>query len=231
MRILLLILMLARAAAAAEIVIESPPSRVHLIELFTSEGCSSCPPADAWMRGLKGERGLWREFVPIAFHVNYRDHLGWADRLASPLFTQRQRDYGTLWRSKSIYTPEFVLDGREWNGREVPRASGEKAGVLRIRVTEGRAGIRFPPDGLSGRKIVAHLVWLAGEVENNIQAGENRGRKLQHDFVALSLESQPLTGGTATFTITRPASAKAVAAWITEADKLLQAAGGTLETR
>ena len=232
MRIPVLLLLLSSIANAGDLIIESPAARAHLIELFTSEGCSSCPPADAWMSGLKTERGLWREFVPVAFHVNYWDNLGWPDRFASPRFTQRQRDYAALWRSNSVYTPGFVLDGREWRGRELPGAAGEKGGVLRIRIADDRATVSYPPDG---RKLSAHLAWQAGEVENDVKAGENRGRKLRHDFVALSIETQPLDPktGAATFTTAKPGEAKAVAAWITEAGRPepVQATGGTLGVR
>ena len=232
MRTIATFFMLASIAAAGEIVIESPSARAHLIELFTSEGCSSCPPADAWLRGLKSERGLWREFVPIAFHVNYWDHLGWTDRLASPRFTQRQRDYAAAWRANSVYTPGFVMDGREWRGRELPRASAEKAGVLKVRLVDDRVSVSFP---LNGRKLDAHLVWLAGEVENDVKAGENRGRKLKHEFTALAMESQPIdaASGLANFTTAKPRDAKAVAAWVTESGHLeaIQATGGALDPR
>ena len=232
MRIPALFLMLTSIATAGDIVIESNTTRAHLIELFTSEGCSSCPPADAWLRGLKGERGLWRDFVPVAFHVNYWDNLGWPDPLASPRFTQRQRDYAALWRSNSVYTPGFVLDGREWRGRELPARTGQKTAVLRIRIADDHASVSYPPDG---RKLTAHLVWLAGEVENDVKAGENRGRKLRHDFVALSIDALPLDlqSGSAAFTATKPAQAKAVAAWITADDRPepLQATGGALGVR
>ena len=232
MRTIALLLLSTSLATAGDLVLESPATRVHLLELFTSEGCSSCPPAEAWLRGLRAERGLWREFVPVAFHVNYWDHLGWPDRLASPRFTQRQREYAALWRSRSVYTPGFVLDGREWRGRELPRASQEKAGVLRVRLAGDRASVSFPADG---KKFDAHLAWLAGEVESEVKAGENRGRKLRHDFVALTLEAQPLDPktGTATFAIARPDGAKAVAAWIVGSGKAepVQAAGGALDGR
>ena len=229
MRIPALLLLLTSIANAGDLAIESTATRAHLIELFTSEGCSSCPPADAWLHGLKSERGLWREFVPVAFHVDYWDRLGWPDRLASPRFTQRQRDYAEAWRANSVYTPGFVLDGREWRGRELPAASGEKAGVLRIRIANDRATVSYPANG---RKLSAHLAWQAGGVEIDVKAGENRGRKLRHDFVALSIETLPLDPktGAVTFTAPKPADAKAVAAWITEAGKPepLQAAGGGL---
>lgn len=125
MRFFPILLAMTSLAAAGEITIESPATRVHLVELFTSEGCSSCPPADDWLRGLKTERGLWREFVPVAFHVDYWDNLGWPDRLASPRFTERQRAYAAAWRANTVYTPGFVLDGREWRGRTVPAATAE----------------------------------------------------------------------------------------------------------
>lgn len=235
MRAIALLLLLTSIATAGDLVLESSARRAHLVELFTSEGCSSCPSADAWLRGLKSERGLWREFVPVAFHVNYWDNLGWPDRLASPRFTQRQRDYAALWRSNSVYTPGFVLDGREWRGRELPRASGEKAGVLRVRISGDRASVSYPTDGPDGKKLSAHLVWLAGDVESDVKAGENRGLKLRHDFVALTIESQPLDSktGTATFTTPKPRDAKAVAAWIVESGKAepIQATGGALDGR
>ena len=235
MRTIALLLALTSVATAGDIVLESPATRTHLVELFTSEGCSSCPPADAWLRGLKSERGLWREFVPVAFHVNYWDNLGWPDRLASPGFTQRQRDYAALWRSNSVYTPGFVLDGREWRGRELPRASGEKAGILRVRIVGDHASVSYPRDGLDGKAISAQLVWMSGDVENDVKAGENRGKKLRHEFVALSIESQPLDPrtGTASFTKPKPAGAKAVAAWIVENGRMepIQATGGMVEGR
>src|ERR1700730_3427189 len=80
-------------ARADETTFESGPTRVHLLELFTSEGCSSCPPAEAWLTQLKQNDGLWRAFVPVAFHVAYWDHLGWRDRFAAKEWTARQQTF------------------------------------------------------------------------------------------------------------------------------------------
>ena len=74
-------------ALGGDRVFESGPTRAHLIELFTSEGCSSCPPAESWLSKLKNEPGLWKNFVPLAFHVDYWDHLGWKDPFASKEWT------------------------------------------------------------------------------------------------------------------------------------------------
>src|SRR6059036_3501 len=97
-------------ASAAETTFEVGPQRAQLLELYTSEGCSSCPPAEAWLSKLKDAPGLWRDFVPIAFHVDYWDSLGWKDPFAIKAYSERQRDYAASWRSRSVYTPGFVLD-------------------------------------------------------------------------------------------------------------------------
>ena len=88
---------------------ESGEKRVAFVELFTSEGCSSCPPAERTLSKLTTHPSLWKTFVPVAFHVNYWDNLGWKDRFASVEFTQRQRTYASGWNSGTVYTPEFVL--------------------------------------------------------------------------------------------------------------------------
>src|SRR5260370_24004733 len=118
--------------------IESGPRKTHLLELFTSEGCSSCPPAEAWMSRLKENPGLWRDFVPIAFHVDYWDRLGWRDPFASKAWTARQYEYSERWNSGSVYTPGFVLDGREMQDRIVPSAGAETTGTLQLSVADGK---------------------------------------------------------------------------------------------
>src|ERR1700712_4295101 len=77
----------------------SGENRVHLLELYSSEGCSSCPPAESWLGELRTAPGLWRDFVPVAFHVNYWDRLGWRDRFASKEYTARQYAYSSQWHS------------------------------------------------------------------------------------------------------------------------------------
>src|ERR1700733_854948 len=89
---------------------ESGPSQVSLLELYTSEGCSSCPPAEAWLSALSQSPELWKAVVPVAFHVDYWDNLGWKDWFSSREFTQRQRRYAANWGSGSVYTPAFILN-------------------------------------------------------------------------------------------------------------------------
>src|SRR5262249_51627062 len=113
--------LLVAAIARADVAFRSGPARVALIELYTSEGCSSCPPAEKWLGELSHDPGLWTQFVPVAFHVNYWDHLGWRDALATKIFTAREYAYADAWGAASVYTPCFVRNGREWH----PRATEE----------------------------------------------------------------------------------------------------------
>src|SRR6478609_8524746 len=116
MRLILLCILLGGPLAAAARHLESGTTQTTLLELYSSEGCSSCPPAEAWMASLRDAPGLWRDFVPVVFHVAYWDRLGWRDRFASEQFTQRQYAYAARWRSDSVYTPEFVANGEQWRG-------------------------------------------------------------------------------------------------------------------
>src|SRR5689334_19000676 len=189
MRALLIFLGLALAASAeaADLVFESGPQKTHLIELFTSQGCSSCPPAEAWMSKLKTEPRLWKEFVPIAFHVDYWDRLGWRDPFASKEWTARQYRYSDLWKSESVYTPGFVLDGREWMERRIPTAATEKPGVLKLSIANGKAVAEF---GGASKDADLYVALLGFDLTTKIGAGENSGRNLRQDFVVLSLANQ-----------------------------------------
>ena len=90
------------AVAAAEQRFSSGPAQVALVELYTSEGCSSCPPAERWLGELRTAPGLWRDFVPVAWHVDYWNRLGWPDRFSTKEFTARQYAVAAAWRSDSV---------------------------------------------------------------------------------------------------------------------------------
>src|SRR4051812_33062365 len=94
-------------AEPATITFQSGPEQTTLLELYTSEGCSSCPPAEKWLSHLKESPGLWKDFVPVAFHVDYWDRLGWRDLLADRGFSDRQLAYAESWHSENVYTPAF----------------------------------------------------------------------------------------------------------------------------
>jgi len=221
-------------AAAAPQEFASGTTRTHLVELFTSEGCSSCPPAEAWLGNLRTAKGLWRDFVPIAWHVDYWDRLGWKDRFASREGTQRQYAYAQLWESASVYTPCFVLDGREWRVRDrtLP-VTDENAGVLRATYDGGKLAVEFTASAPANYE--AHAVILAMDAASRVTRGENRGRELHHEFVAATPpRSSPLRDGRAELELTRPdiagVSTFALAVWITRRGESYpqQATGGTI---
>ena len=217
---------LATFARGGDTNLESGPTRTHLIELFTSEGCSSCPPAEAWLSKLKGEPRLWQDFVPLAFHVDYWDRLGWRDPFAARQWTARQYDYSSRWKSSSIYTPGFVLNGREWRDQHIPQRAREETGVLKIALgADDNVIATFTPVAESARSYDVHVARLGFDLNINVKAGENSGRKLLHDFVVLSLTDAPLNSGRAELRLTQntakePVGREAIAAWITERGQL-----------
>ena len=155
-------------SAHAETTLRSGPERVSLLEVYTSEGCSSCPPAESWLSGFKTDNRLWKEIVPIAFHVDYWDDLGWKDRFAKREYTARQRAYSLGWGTSSVYTPGFVLDGHEWkgwfDGNSLPAPSDRPSGRLEVKIENKKATINFS-ESSGAKEIEAHLVPMAMNVE------------------------------------------------------------------
>src|SRR5258708_3115069 len=154
------------------ITFQSSREQTALIELYTSEGCSSCPPAENWLSRLKESPGLWKDFVPLAFHVDYWDYLGWRDPWASKSFSDRQRNYAKQWRSDSIYTPGFVLNGKEWrdwSGRkDGPKSAGVNAGVLTVTSSDtNRWQVSFAPANTGRAHYAVHAPLLGGNLRSN----------------------------------------------------------------
>lgn len=227
----------ALTAQGGETVFESKPTRTYLLELFTSEGCSSCLPAEAWFSNLKNDQRLWQDFVPLAFHVDYWDHLGWRDPFASKIWTERQADYSARWKSESVYTPAFVLDGVAWRGTAVPPAATEITGILKIVVNGERVIATFKPEAKTDRRYEIHLARLGFALGADVTAGENRGRKLQHDFVVLGLTNETMKGDRKEFALQVDSTKQsangrtAIAAWVTQTGHIepVQAVGGWLQ--
>jgi hypothetical protein len=125
-----------KALEGGTVVFQSSDHQTALLELYTSEGCSGCPPAEAWLSQLKNLPRLWKDFVPVAFHVDYWDYLGWRDPWATKGFSERQRSYAQPWGSDSVYTPGFVLNGKEWGAgsglNDGPLASTTRGGMLKV---------------------------------------------------------------------------------------------------
>lgn len=174
------------------LVFRSPVAQVKVLELFTSHGCNSCPPADAWLRGLGEREDLWTGVVPLAFHVDYWNWLGWDDRFARASYSQRQRDYRRSGGIRSVYTPGFVISGREWRGWFRGQAPdlrpGDPVGQLILEASPGDSlAVRFEAvDGFrADGPLQAHAALLGFGLSSAIGAGENAGRTLREDFVVL----------------------------------------------
>jgi len=188
------------------------------------------------MSGLKNQPRVWQDIVPVAFHVDYWDHLGWRDPFASKKWTERQADYSVLWKTQSVYTPAFVLDGKEWHYGKLPDASTETPGVLKITIDGERATAAFKASTNSTGRYDIHIARLGFSLAADVTAGENAGKKLSHDFVVLGLTNETLKAGAKELKL--PVSAQkstidprtAIAAWITQSGQLepIQAVGGWL---
>ncbi len=228
---------------AQELRLQSSAKQTALIELYTSEGCSSCPPAEAWLSQLKADPGLWTSFVPVAFHVDYWDNLGWRDRFAAAKFTARQRAYAVEWGGGSLYTPALAVNGREWRGwsgeRKFSTANKEDVGILTAETKDAhRFAITFERQQNSDAQWQAHLALLGCEISSRIGAGENNGRNLRHDFVVLDKRSTPMKSkekvATAEIALDSASPAdvpqKAIAIWVARPDQPVpvQATGGWL---
>jgi hypothetical protein len=192
----LLILSLAVTAEAAQCVSESGRGTTALVELYTSEGCSSCPPADRWLAGL-AQRTAPGSVVPLALHVDYWDYIGWKDPYAKREFSLRQRKLSQLQRMAFVYTPQVLLQGRDFRGWG-SRAFDEA--LARINAQPARAHMRLEILGTDSEvlEVVAsaelseqaedaalYIAAYQSKLETRISAGENRGRILSHDYVVL----------------------------------------------
>jgi len=186
MRSLLALAVLAPTLAAAE---SRPPV---LVELFTSEGCSSCPPADAALAALARDPAFRSaEVIPLELHVDYWNDLGWADPFSAPEYTARQEEYARVLGGDGLYTPQMVIDG--WvSGVATPgamRKGVEKAAAkgkarLEVLVASARPGLDVvvrAPSGLSGH---LRVVLSEDRLSSKVERGENRGLTLAHAPVA-----------------------------------------------
>ena len=127
----------------------SQNQQVSLMELYVSEGCSSCPPAQKWVSQFIDDPRLWKEIVPIVFHVDYWDYLGWNDPFSSKAHTQRQYQYKENGKINSVYTPGFVINGLEWKGwfkqKKLP-ANDSQASQLTARLDSKQLNVTFAGD-------------------------------------------------------------------------------------
>lgn len=200
-----------RAAVLTAIVLLGVPSRAAaprvpvLVELFTSEGCSSCPPADALLSELLHDQPVaGAEIVPIGLHVDYWDQLGWKDVASSHDATARQQAYARTFGDDNIYTPQAIVDGRDaMVGSDssalrgaITRAAARPHASLQVTASmngqEAAVSVSaadLPADAREPLDVVVALV--EDGVSSSVTRGENTGRTLHHDAVVRSLRTIP----------------------------------------
>jgi hypothetical protein len=188
-------------AQSAQCTFKSPAHRMVLAELYTSEGCSSCPPADRWLSKELKNPLRTQQVLPLSFHVDYWDYIGWKDPYAKPQYTARQHSHKAVGNTKIIYTPQYLFSGkeaREWRDlesfRQLLASKTKEAPPLNIQLSFNSGSINelqltvqtewLNKSNSSGRVYVA--VYEDG-LSQKVTAGENRGEALKHDGVVRSL--------------------------------------------
>lgn len=235
--VMILLGVLSLPALAEPQVFSSGPNRVGMLELYTSQGCSSCPPAEHYLNQLRQSPRVWKDFIPMAFHVDYWNYLGWKDRFSKAEYSQRQRRYARTRRMSTVYTPGFFADGREWRrgfSNGLPTFNSGKVGTLNISVENQKVtGKYLPLASKTGLKLNTALLGMG--LRTDIKAGEREGHVTEHEFVVLGYQQQALTG--ADFkTVLPPPSVKAmqyaVAVWVSRGSDPtpIQAVGGMLKS-
>jgi len=185
---------------SAEVVtktVVSPINRVALLELYTSEGCSSCPPADHFLSNLKESGISDKQLIPMAFHVTYWDYIGWKDRFAKKQYDQRQRDLAHKNRKNTVYTPQFVLVGDDYRrystfNKDVNKLVAEKALVnlvLSMKQNGDSLDLELKSDITNSevKDVGFYFAIVESNLSSDVDDGENEGEKLHHDYVVRSL--------------------------------------------
>jgi hypothetical protein len=185
-------------SAWADCTASSAAPRPRLVELYTSEGCSSCPPADDWLRRLPQEANL----TALEFHVDYWDSLGWRDRFADARHAARQQRQAVRDGGTGVYTPQVVLDGRTWSGwyrSSAPAVAATSSAAMRLALIPGPT-LHVKVDTVMDRPADAasfhnYVAITEDGLASQVRAGENRGVLLRHDHVVRAFAGPlPLAG-------------------------------------
>ena len=181
------------SALSAPLVFESSFKKNTLIELYTSEGCSSCPPAEAFLNNLQNNKELWSKYIPVAFHVDYWDYIGWKDQYATKEFGLRQSHYASLKRASTVYTPAFMVNGSSWRpglfSKLLPNES-LNAGKLNVSVNTKNIHANYKLINKNKYPLRLNVAILGMGLTSQIERGENEGRTAKHEFVVVGFNSK-----------------------------------------
>jgi hypothetical protein len=215
----------------------SGKSQIHLLELYTSEGCSSCPPAERWLTTLRTEKDLWKKFVPIEFHVTYWNKLGWLDSFSRDEYTQRQYNWASEFKTTKVFTPQFIVDGENLNpSLSSLEKKGKDVGDLKITRDVEMYRAQFTPLKNSSTPLYLNLALLENNHSTKVLSGENARKTLPHEFVVVEMRRMEMKEAKGVYQteilLKHPTSnnKRSFAAWVTEGKSLkpLQAVGGDL---
>ena len=185
-------------AGAASCAAESGPRRIALLELYTSEGCDSCPPTDRWVSALAGRGQGPERVVTLGFHVDYWNYLGWNDPFARADYSARQRAANQRNKASFVYTPQLLLNGADYRrgilrddiSDRVNAINQDRPGArISLNMATGPAaeisvqGTIAIPEVARRDGAQAYLAVYENNLVNAVTAGENRGKQLRHDFV------------------------------------------------
>ena len=183
-----LTLLISNNLNAEPLIFESEGQHTRLIELYTSEGCSSCPPAERYLNKYKYHPELWKTYFPVAFHVDYWDYLGWKDRFSKADYSKRQRLYARVNQQRTVYTPAFMVNGQNWRpgfynkGFDIENSN---AGRLKVLIEKDELNAEYSTNQEHARLLQLNIAVLGMDIHSTITAGENEGNKAKHEFVVL----------------------------------------------
>ena len=188
---------------------------VVVLELFTSQGCSSCPPADAVLEDIKNNSNP-EEIIPLSYHVDYWDYIGWKDPYASAQFTNKQRTYGRKFYSSSIYTPQLVINGKEHI------VGSDKANILKkidqklhrkkvinsvkikdVSKKDNAIDFSYQIEGAIKNKSI-HFILVLNEKTTHVKRGENSNRTLSNNNIVVKEDIKALTNSKGNYELEIP---------------------------
>ncbi len=187
-----LIIPLSTSLSAQQFSFQSNESKTQLIELYTSQGCSSCPPADKKLSKLLASDELWNSIIPIAFHVDYWNYLGWKDIYSNSQSTNRQRQHFAKGNVNSLYTPQFIIDGSEWRGffrgSALTAPVKQRAGKLNLNWDLETSALSMKYDNQTKQyPDRCYFSLLSFEDAVKIHSGENENLVLKQSFSSLAI--------------------------------------------
>jgi hypothetical protein len=179
--------------AGTPIVVNSGERQTAVVELYTSEGCSSCPRADRWLEKLVTTPQQDLDLLALAFHVDYWDYLGWKDRFSNVDYSKRQRVLGANNRQRTIYTPEFFVNGKEARGsgnilKKIQQTNQQPAPItLQLTVSRDQSelvvAVQTPSELDNGEPIHHRYLVYENHLSTDVKRGENSGKVLHHEQV------------------------------------------------